>query len=67
MQLGPKWKICGGTGGFAKYVLQQIRFAPEQSLSELHDLGQLVWQMPSQQSSPVEVQSVDCVHVLGHD
>jgi hypothetical protein len=39
---------------------------PEQSLSELQDLGQLIEQMPLQQSSPVEVQSLDCVHVLGH-
>jgi hypothetical protein len=47
-------------------VAQQIRFMPEQSLSELHDLGQLFEQMPLQQSSPLEVQSVDCVHDLGH-
>ena len=53
-------------GGEAKYVLQQIRFAPEQSSSDLHDLGQLFEQMPLQQSSPVEVQSLDCVHAFGH-
>jgi hypothetical protein len=47
-------------------VLQQIRFIPEQSLSEVHDLGQLFEQMPLQQSSPVDVQSLDCVHDLGH-
>jgi hypothetical protein len=60
-------KICGGAGGDAREnVLQQIRFMPEQSLSEAHDLGQLFWQMPLQQSSPVEVQSLDCMHDLGH-
>ncbi len=38
-----------------------------QSALDLHDFGQLVEQMPSQQISPMLVwQSVDCLHVFGH-
>ena len=66
LHVGPRWNTCGGTGGDARTVPQQMRVLPEQSLSDLHCLGQLVEQIPSQQSSPLDVQSLDCVHGLGH-
>jgi hypothetical protein len=63
---GPVLNTRGGAGNWAAAVEQQIRFAPEQSLSVMHDFGQLFRQMPPQQSSPVAAQSLDCVHVFGH-
>ncbi len=50
-------------------VPQQIRAAPTvQSLSDLHDLGQLDWQTPSQQRGVVDdpLQSESLEHCLGH-
>jgi hypothetical protein len=49
-------------------VAQQIRFAPEQSLSVLQALGQLERQIPPQQSCApgTFAQSVDVLHALGH-
>ena len=35
-------------------------------MSELHCLAQFFEQMPLQHSSPVDVQSDDCVHAFGH-
>jgi hypothetical protein len=66
VHVGPVLKRWGGGGAWTSDVEQQIRFAPEQSLSIVHDLGHVVWQMPLQQSSPVAVQSLDCAQVLGH-
>jgi hypothetical protein len=65
-QVGPVLKRCGAAGAFAPDVAQQIRAEPEQSLSVWHVLGQVCWQMPLQHSSPVDAQSVDAVHALGH-
>ena len=65
-QLLPALKMCGGAGRFSD-VAQQIRFAPtEQSLSVVHDFGQVDWQIPPQQSSPVSAQSADELHAFGH-
>jgi hypothetical protein len=50
-------------------VPQQIRAEPTvQSLSDLHDFGQLDWQTPSQQRGVVAepLQSLSLAHVLGH-
>lgn len=58
-----------GFGGKRPMVPQQIRSLPTvQSLSDVHDLGQLDWQTPSQQSGDVDepLQSVSLVHALGH-
>jgi hypothetical protein len=42
VQVFPVLKSCGGDGTLEGVVAQQIRLAPEQSSSLLHDLGQLV-------------------------
>jgi hypothetical protein len=47
-------------------VAQQIRAAPVQSPSVVHGFGHVCWQTPLQHSSPVDAQSVDVVHALGH-
>jgi hypothetical protein len=64
--VGPVLKRCGGGAAFATDVAQQILASPEQSLSDWHGLGHVFWQIPSQHSSPVDAQSVDAVHALGH-
>jgi hypothetical protein len=67
VQVGPALNVCGAGGAEATVVEQQSRAdGEEQSLLLVHDLGQVFWQMPLQQSSPVAVQSLDCAHVLGH-
>jgi hypothetical protein len=63
---GPVLKMCGGGCAFAVAVAQQMRAAPVQSLSDMHGLGQLLEQTPSQQSWPVAAQSVSDMHDLGH-
>jgi hypothetical protein len=65
-QVGPVLKRWGGAATFAVAVAQQIRASPVQSLSDWHALGHVCWQMPLQHSSPVDAQSVDVVHALGH-
>ena len=50
-------------------VPQQMRAEPiVQSLSDLHDCGQLDWQTPLQQRGVVDdpLQSLSLVHCLGH-
>jgi hypothetical protein len=42
-----------------------MRVEPEQSSSDLHALGHVVWQIPSQQSWPVDAQSVDDWQAFG--
>jgi len=68
LHVGPVEKKCVGLGAWTVAEVQQIRAAFEvQSALVLHDFGQLVEQMPSQQISPEAVwQSVDFEQVCGH-
>lgn len=66
VHVGPVLNTCGGGADAICVVPQQIRAVPEQSPSLLQDCGQVCWQMPSQQSSPVAAQSADAVHAVGH-
>ena len=63
--VGPVLNTCGAGAAAVCVVPQQIRAAPEQSLSDLHDCGQVCWQIPSQHRSPVAAQSADEVHAVG--
>jgi hypothetical protein len=67
VQLGPVVKKCVGFGACTVADMQQMRAEFEvQSWLVLHDFGQLVEQMPSQQISPALVeQSVEALHVFG--
>ena len=59
-----------GAGGRAPTVPQQMRALPVvQSRSELHDFGQVDWQMPPQQRGVLSVplHSESDVHALGHE
>jgi hypothetical protein len=65
-QVGPVSNTCGGTcAAVISAVPQQIRACPEQSLSDLHGLGQVIWHTPLQQSSPVAAQSLELVQDFG--
>jgi hypothetical protein len=66
--VGPAEKKYVGFGAWTVADMQQMRAEFEvQSALEVHDFGQLVEQMPSQQISPAPVwQSVDCLQVFGH-
>lgn len=59
-----------GAGGSAAIVPQQMRALPAvQSRSELHDFGQVDWQMPLQHRGvlAVPLQSASDVHARGHE
>jgi len=64
--VGPVLNTCGAGAAAVCVVPQQIRAAPEQSPSDLHAWGQVFWQIPSQQRSPVAAQSADEVQAVGH-
>ena len=65
MQRGPTANVSGGEAALVCADLQQIW--PEQSLSLLQLLGQLVRHRPSQQISPDEMlHSLVAEHDLGH-
>lgn len=63
---GPVFQACGRAAACAVAVGQQMRVWPEQSSSDLHALGQVFLQIPSQQSSPVAAQSLEAAHAFGH-
>jgi hypothetical protein len=67
VQCGPVEKKCVGGGAWTVADMQQMRAEFDvQSWLVLHDFGQLVEQMPSQQISPELVaQSLDVLHVFG--
>jgi hypothetical protein len=65
LHVGPVLNTCGGGAASAFDVAQQMRAAPVQSLSDMHDLGHSAEQMPWQHSCPVAEQSVSAVHDLG--